>query len=174
MMQLRRLRWLVALLSVVFLTILLVLFLFARHPRQVLLSDVQRSRKIIVNWHQLQLNANGECHDVAFELNTSDRARFVRELTENLDLDYFRLQATIVPIIGVYLVDENDKFIGYYVIRRARGGRECPSMVLLRRTASRGRALTQVEMDELYNDNLRTKWPRVLPCDFDYVLPASD
>ena len=171
-MQLRRLWWLVASLSVVFLTILLVVL--AQHPRQVLLSDVQRSRKIIVNWHQLQLNANGECHDVAFELNTADRARFVRELAENLELDYFRLQATIVPNIGIYLVDENDKFIGYYVIRRARGGSECPSMVLLRHTASKGRALSQVEMDELYNDNLRSKWPRVLPCDFDYVLSVSD
>jgi len=166
----RRLWWLIALLGVVFFMILLVLL--ARYPRQALLSDVQRSRKIVVDWHQL--SANGKYHDVAFELNTSDRAQFIRDLTENLELDYFRSQAIIVPIIGIYLVGENDEFFAYYVIRRARGGSECPSMESLRHTASKGRPLSQIEIDKLYNDNLRSKWPHVLPCDFDYVLPVSD
>jgi len=163
----KRLWWLVALAFLIVIVVLL-----ARYPRHVLLSDVGQASKIIVDWDQSDANGTR----IAFELNVSDRAQFLRDLTENLELDYFRSQATAVPMIGIYLVDKDDKRLAYYVIRRARGGDRCPSMDSLRKLASRGWPLSQPEIDGLYNDNLRSKWPHILPwpeCRFDYVLPAT-
>jgi len=152
-----------------------VVFALSRYPRRVLLSDVRQSKKIIVEWGLPDGNGTSRC--VAFELDEPGRAQFARELTENLGLDYFRTQATATPTIGLYLVNDKDEFLAYYGIRCARGGGRCPAMESLRSSASKGRRLSEIEADDMFNDDgLRSKWPHILPwpeCRFDYVLPVT-
>ena len=143
-----------------------------QYPRQTLLSDVRQSKRIIVNWRALDENENRVLH--TFELNDSSRGQFVRVLTENLELDYFRGEATASPMIGICLLDNNNELSAYYVIRYAGGGR-CPSMESLRNTASKGRPLSETEVDRMFDDRLRSKWPCFfsnLEFRFDYVLPV--
>ncbi len=145
---------------------------FGRYPRRVLLSDVQQSKKIVVEWQVP--DGNHTSRPIAFELDEHTRAQFVRGLTKNLGVDYFRGQATVTPTIGIYLVDNRNEFLAYYGIRCARGGGRCPSMESLRETASKGRPLSEIEADNIFNDDaLRSKWPQIIPGSFDYVLPVT-
>lgn len=152
-----------------------VVFALSRYPRQVLLSDVRQCKKIVVEWSVP--DGNGTYRPIAFELDEPGRAQLVQDLTENLGLDYSRTQATVTPMIGIYLVDDENQFMGYYAIRCARGGGRCPSMESLRNTASKGKPLSEIEADEIFNDHdLRSEWPHVLPwpaCRYDYVLPVT-
>jgi len=162
----KRFWWLIALAFLIVSVVLL-----ARYPRNVLLSDVRQARKIIVNWHQSQ----NDDRYTAFELNALDRERFLRELTENLDVDYLNAMSRAPPMVGLHLANDDGECVAYYVIVRAWGGNRCPSMESLRELASKGRPLSRPEIDELFNDKLRPKWPHILPwpeCRFEYVLPA--
>lgn len=147
-----------------------------QYPRHVFLSDLHESKRIIVDWRVRDGN-NGKARRVqAYEVKGSDRSAFVATLGENVELDYFRGQATVPPMIGIYLLKENDEFVAYYTIRRGRGGGRCLSMESLREIASSGRPLSDRETATIFSDNLRSKWPHVLPwpaCRFDYVLPAT-
>jgi len=152
-----------------------IVFALSRYPRQVLLSDVQQSAKIIVEWGVP--DGNGTSRPIGFELDGPTRAQFVRELTDSLGLDYFRSQATVTPMIGIYLVNDKNQFMGYYAIGCARGGGRCPSMESLREMASKCQPLSEIEADEIFNDDdLRSEWPHILPwpeCRYDYVLPVT-
>jgi len=147
-------------------------WLLYEYPRLSLLSDVRQSHKIIVGWRLLEKDNSYSFH--AFELDKSNRAEFARTLTENLGLDYFRSQATVAPMIDIYVGNDTGVFTGYG-IRRARGGGLCPSMELLRDIASKGRPLSEKERADIFTDKVPSKWPHILPwpeCRYDYILPT--
>jgi hypothetical protein len=150
-----------------------IVFALYQYPRMVLLSDVRHSKKIIVDWRLPK--GYGTYQNIAYVLDDSTRNQFIRDLTDNLRLDYSRTEATIVPMIGIYLVNDNGEYEAYYAIRCA-GGR-CPSMDSLRKTASKGQPLSRIETEKIYdNVGLRSKWPHILPwplCRYDYVLPVA-
>jgi hypothetical protein len=152
----------------------MILFWLAQYPRRVLLSDVHRAKRIIVKWSVP--DGNHTIRPVAFELDEDTRSRWEQGLNENLGLDYFRTQATVTPIIGVYLTDENNDFLGYYGIRLDRGGGRSPAMESLRTIASQAKPLSRIEADTIFdNDTLRSSWPHILPwpeCRYDFVLPV--
>jgi hypothetical protein len=145
-----------------------------QYPRQILLSDVQQSRRIIVSWHIF--DKVGTRTDRAFELDESPREEFIHSLSEYLGLDYFRQQATAAPTISIYLLNAENKVQACYAIRRGRGSGLCPSMDLLRNVASKGRPLVTKELKEISDGNVRAKWPHILPwpaCRYDYILPSG-
>jgi WD40 repeat protein len=167
----RRLFWLlIVAFAIGLVTTIIIIVVLGQYPRRVLLSDVQKSNKIIIDWRLPDGNV------AAFELDEPNRVKFVRDLTENLGLDYFRAQATVTPTIGIYLVDDKNEFLAYYAIRCARGGGRCPAMESLRNTAAKGRAFSEIEADEIFNSgDLHSKWPHIFPwpeCRYDYVLPV--
>ena len=169
----RRARWLLSITAIVALLAGIIVVL-AQYPRRVLFSDVEKSKKIIIKWELPDGNHTSRC--IAYELKESTRPQFVHELKENLGLDYFRTQATVTPTIGVYLLDDKGEVLGCYAIRCARGGGRCAVMESLRHTAAKGRQLSPIEADDIFNnEKLRGKWPHILPwpaCRFDYVLPV--
>lgn len=151
------------------------LFALHQYPRIVLLSDVRDSERIIVDW---RLRAdNGTIRTVAYELDDSLREAFDRTLTDNLALDYSRTTATVTPMIGVYLVDDDGLFKAHYVIRCARNIEISLPMDSLRNIAAMGRRLSEHEVADIFgDDSLRSKWPHILPwptCRYDYVLPSQ-
>ena len=169
----KRLLWLSVLLLCIGL-ISVVVWVLSQYPRQVLLSDVRKSKRIIVVWHLPEKNNTYSFH--AFELGESHRAEFIHTLTENLGLDYFRSEATVAPMIDIYLGNDAGKVLASYGIRRARGGGPCPSMDSLRNIAAKGRRLSEKEVADIFKDNRRSKWPHILPwpeCRYDYVLPVT-
>ena len=150
-------------------------FALRQYPRTVLLSDIRDSNCIVVEW-RLRLQG-GDFQNIAYELDAPCRAAFVKVLTENLRLDYSRTQATVTPMIGIYLTGGNGEFKAYYAIRYARSIETSSPMESLRTIAATGRRLSEQEVADIFSDNgLRSKWPHILPwplCRYDYVLPSQ-
>ena len=147
-------------------------FSLAQYPRRVLLSDVGQAEKIIVRW-VLPEGYRGS-RDIAFELGDSSKSQLCADLKQNLGVDYFRTRATGSPTIGIYLFNSKNEPIACYGIRCARGGGRCPSMESIRQTAAKGRPLSDIEADSLFNDRHRqSKWPAILPGRYDFVLATT-
>ena len=160
----------IALFSILF-TVSFVCILVYRYfdsPRRALLADVDNANSTVVTWH---VQEGGETITYAYRLDEESRNRFVRRLSADLAVDYLRDQATVTPMIGVYLTDSDQSFVAYYAIRCARGHGTSVSMKTLREIATNGAELTDDEKSNIFTVDLRSKWPHQFR--FDYTLPVT-
>ena len=149
-------------------------FALSQYPRRTLLSEVRKHNKIVVSW-QVH-DEDGQRRVCAFELTAAIRASFIELLAEHIQLDYLRGEATAVTTLGICLLDDDDKVVKYYTIRRGRGSGQCPQMESLREIASEVRRLSPMETAAIFNSDLHAQWPHALPWPmfrFDYILPVT-
>ena len=164
----RKLKIRLAVFCAVLLSAVIFIYLYSKVPRLELLKDVNHASSIIVDWHVQQ---DGEMWAQAFELKADVRAEFERILSDDLDVDFFRVNSTAAPSLGLYLTKENGKFIAYYTIRCARGGGASQAMQKLRELAMTGQPLTDSQKSEIFRNDLKAKRPHFLR--FDYTLPVT-
>ena len=135
----RKLKIQLAVICAVLLSVVIFVYLYSKVPRLELLNEINRASSIIVDWRVPQ---DGELLTYAFELKAGVRAEFERKLSDDFDVDFYRVSATAAPSLGLYLTNENDEWIAYYTIRSARGGGTSQAMQNLRELAMTGQRLT--------------------------------
>ena len=144
----------------------------AQYPRRVLLSDLKQANKVIVGW--ILPEGYRSYRIVAFELSDPQESQLFGQLKKNLGVDYFRTTATVTPSIGIYMLNSENEVAACYWVRFARGGGSCPSMRSIRNIAEKGRPLSDIEATSLIeNPHHRSKWPKILPAHYDFVLPVT-